>query len=77
MTKQGLPSFQQPSVRSTKKSVIIENKKDRVKSRLKNDPLYSLEVATEKGASSWLNAIPLKRYLDATESEFHDGFAVR
>ena len=39
---------------------------------------YSLDLAKEKGASCWLNAVPLKRYqFDLTMGEFTDRIALR
>ena len=39
---------------------------------------YSMALASEKGASSWLTALPLKRYgFDLTKTEFRDGLSLR
>ena len=53
-------------------------KRQKMKSELNKNEIYSLDLASEKGASGWLNAMPLKRYhFDLTKSEFRDGSALR
>ena len=49
-----------------------------LKDRLHENQRYALDLAAEKGASSWLNTLPLKRYhFDLTKTEFRDGLALR
>ena len=39
---------------------------------------YTIQVASEKGASSWLNSLPLSKHgFDLTKTEFRDGIALR
>ena len=39
---------------------------------------YTIQLASEKGASSWLNALPLSKHgFDLTKTEFRDGIALR
>ena len=39
---------------------------------------YTIQLASEKGASSWLNALPLSKHgFDRTKTEFRDGIALR
>ena len=39
---------------------------------------YTIQLASEKGASSWLNALPLSKHgFDLTKTEFRDGIAPR
>ena len=39
---------------------------------------YTIQLGSEKGASSWLNMLPLsKRGSDLTKTEFRDGIALR
>ena len=39
---------------------------------------YIIQLASEKGASSWLNAFPLSKHdFHLTKNEFRDGIAVR
>ena len=51
------------------------------KSRIGNnlpEMKYTIQLALEKGASSWLNALPLLKHgFDLTKTEFRDGIAVR
>ena len=40
--------------------------------------LHAMKLSSEKGASSWLNALPLQKHGFAqTKSEFRDGLALR
>ena len=42
------------------------------------DEKYAMKLSREKGASCWLNVLPLKKYhFDLTKSEFRDGIALR
>ena len=42
------------------------------------DQLYSLQLASEKGASSRLKSLRLKRFaFSSTKTEFRDGLAIR
>ena len=53
-------------------------KKLAIKDLINDKEAYSLDLAMEKGASCWLNALPLKRYhFDLTKGEFRDGIALR
>ena len=46
-------------------------KKLAIKDLINDKETYSLDLAMEKGASCWLNALPLKRYdFDLTKGEF-------
>ena len=64
-------------IREEKKKMLTE-KIDKVKQGATEDQLYALQLASEKGASSWLNALPLKRYgFTLTKTEFRDGLAIR
>ena len=51
------------------------------KSRIENnlpEMKYTIKLASENGASSWLNALPLsKQGFDLTKTEFRDGIALR
>ena len=39
---------------------------------------YTIQLASEKGASSWLNALPLSEHgFDLTKTELRDGIALR
>ena len=59
------------------KEVAIKSKKTRVKSKFYKNEIRSLYLASEKGLSSSLNAMPLKRYhFEITKSEFRDGIAL-
>ena len=50
------------------------------KSRIENnvpERKYTNQLASEKGASSWLNALPLSKHgFDLTKTEFRDGIAL-
>ena len=60
------------------KSQKVKEKVAHLKDKLDENQRYSLDLATEKGASSWLNTLPLKRYhFDLTKTEFRDGLAIR
>ena len=53
------------------KSSNIKEKMTFLKDRLHENQRYALDLAAKKGASSWLNTLPLKRYhfnLTKTES---------
>ena len=53
-------------------------KKLAIKDLINDKEAYSLNLAMEKGAPCWLNALPLKRYhFDLTKGEFRDGMALR
>ena len=51
------------------------------RSRIENslpEMKYTIQLASEKGASSWLNALPLSKHgFDLTKTEFRDGIALR
>ena len=64
-------------IREEKKEILTE-KLDKVKQGATEDQLYVLQLASEKGASNWLNALPLTRYgFSLTKTEFRDGLAIR
>ena len=45
---------------------------------LSDNEKYALELASEKGASNWLNALPLSGYnFNLSKSEFRDGIYLR
>ena len=53
-------------------------KKLAIKGLINDKEAYSLDLAMEKGASCWLNALPLKRYhFELTKGVFRDGIALR
>ena len=41
---------------------MLSNQKDQIMSDLNKNEIPSLDLASEKGTSSWLNAMPLKRF---------------
>ena len=60
------------------KELAIKSKKTGIKSKFYKNEFRSLYLASEKGASNSLNAMPLKRYhFDITKSEFRDVIALR
>ena len=60
------------------KSTKIKEKISVLKEKLDENQRYALDLSIEKGASSWLNTLPLKRYhFDLTKTEFRDGLALR
>ena len=62
----------------TEKELSIKSKKMRTKSELNKNETRSLDLGSEKGELSWLNAMPLKLYhFGLTKSEFRDGIALR
>ena len=53
------------------------SKKSRVENNLP-EMKHTIQLASEKGASSWLNALPLSKHgFDLTKTEFRDGIALR
>ena len=61
-----------------KKELGLKSEKTQIRSKMNKKQFCSLELANQKGASSWLNATPLKQYhFDLAESEFRDGIALR
>ena len=57
---------------------IMKTKIDSLQMTLETNQQYAMALASEKGASSWLTAISLKRYgFDLTKSEFRDGLSLR
>ena len=57
---------------------ISKSKKDQIDTLLTQDEEYAMKLSKEKGASCWLNALPLKKYhFNLTKSEFRDGIALR
>ena len=62
---------------SARLNIIRSRKKDLMES-LQTEQRHVIEIASEKGASNWLTALPLKRYgLTLTKSEFRDGLCIR
>ena len=62
---------------NAKKKKIAE-KISNIKSVLNTDQRYTLERASEKGASAWPNVLPLKRYgFQIYKSDFRDGLSLR
>ena len=53
------------------------SKKHRIENNLP-EMKYTIQLASEKGASSWLNALPLSKHgFDLTKTEFRDGITLR
>ena len=53
-------------------------KKSSIKKCLNANKMYAIDLASDKGASCWLNAMPLKKYnFNLSKSEFRDGIALR
>ena len=53
------------------------SKKSRIENNLP-EMIYTIQLISEKGASSWLNALPLSKHgCDLTKTEFRDGIALR
>ena len=53
-----------------KKTEISKSKQNEIDTLLTEDEKYAIKLAKEKGASCWLNALPLKKYhFDLTKSE--------
>ena len=60
------------------KTEISKSKENEIDALLTEDEKYAIKLAKEKGASCWLDALPLKKYhFDLTKSEFRDGIALR
>ena len=78
-------NIQQCEVERTKISVRqkADNQRDLIskKSRIENnlpEMKYTIQLASEKGALSWLNALPWSKHgFDLTKTEFRDGIALR
>ena len=66
---------------SLKQKADIQRERISKKSRIKNnlpEMKYTIQLVSEKGASSWLNALPLSKHgFDLTKTEFRDGIALR
>ena len=55
-----------------------QNKKTNLINSLNETDKYAIDLASEKGSSNWLNALPLSRYnLNLNKSEFRDGIYLR
>ena len=53
------------------------SKKSRIENNLP-EMKYTIQLASEKRAFSWLNALPLSKHgFDLTKTEFRDGIALR
>ena len=60
------------------KKQILKEKLHNIKSNLNEAQRYAIELAAEKGSSSWLNAIPQEKYnFNLNKREFRDGLALR
>ena len=60
------------------KQEIQNTKLEEVKCNLNDEQRHAVTLVSEKGASSWLAALPLKHYdFTLTKSEFRDGLALR
>ena len=60
------------------KQEIQKTMLEEVKCNLNDEQRHAVTLVSEKGASSWLAALPLKRYdFTLTKSEFRDGLALR
>ena len=78
-------NIQQCEVEQTKISLRqkSDNQRELIskKSRMENnlpEMKYIIQLASEKGASSWLIALPLSKHgFDLTKTEFRDGIALR
>ena len=56
----------------------IERTIEELRETLTDDERYVMALASEKGASNWLAALPLQRYgFNLTKVEFKDGLALR
>ena len=65
------------SIRKEKRN-LLKLKRDHLIDDLDVNQKYSLELASEKGSSSWIHALPLQRYnFELSKSEFRDGIALR
>ena len=70
--------LKQQQIIKKEKELAIKSKKTIIKSQLNKNEIRSPDLASEKGASSWLKAMPLKRYhFGLTKSEFRDGVSLR
>ena len=59
------------------KSDNLKHEKEFIRLKLTDEELFSLDVASEKCASCWLNILPIKRYsFNITKSEFGDSIAL-
>ena len=62
----------------TLKTERTNQKRTNILNNLSDNEKYALELASEKGASNWLNALPLSRYnFNLNKSEFRDGIYLR
>ena len=54
----------------------MKGKNTTIKSKKIKNEIHSLDIASEKGASRWLKAMPLKQYhFDLTKTKFRDDIA--
>ena len=73
LTQERIKNYQ----RSARLNTIQSRKTDFVES-LRTEQRQIIEVASEKGASTWLTALHIKRYgFTLTKSKCRDGFCVR
>ena len=62
----------------TSKERMNKAKLHNIKSKLSKEETYALNLASEKGSPSWLNALPLERYgFNLTKGEYRDGLCFR
>ena len=66
---------------SLKQKADIQRERISKKSRIENnlpEMKYIIQLASEKGAAGWLNALPLSKHVfDLTKTEFREGVALR
>ena len=56
----------------------VDKKREELLKQLGEQKRYAVLLASEKGASNWLNVLPLKKYnFNLTKSEFRDGIHLR
>ena len=72
------------SIKEAKRKIKVDKEKrnacklEAIKQQMNNDQKRRLEVTSEVGASSWLNAIPLKRYgFHLEKQSFRDALYLR
>ena len=62
----------------TLKTGRTNQKRTNILNNLSANEKYAFELASEKGASNWLNALPLSKYnFNLNKSEFRDGIYLR
>ena len=62
----------------TLKTERTNQKRTNILNNLSDNEKYALELAPEKGASNWLNTVPLCKYnFNLNKSNFRDGIYIR